>query len=663
MEVFDAGGRGNVEGAKYTRGKVLLSPPSPSPSPLPREEGGFLESSVGSVLIKKLPRDKDALVRFLPSLIRMSLGRGGRHVPIRLHQQNFISDGLLVELSRSEKLWRYLQTTGKIISLFLLLYFFICSLDLLSTSFPLIGGKYTRGLLQDVELLKNPIVGVMLGILATVIVQSSSTSTSIMVHMVASGVLTVHDAIPMVMGANIGTSITNTLVAMFQIQNENQFRMAFAGATVHDIFNWLCVITLLVVEVITGYLENLTGAIVRNIRVETSSGTQIKLLKTLTKPLTSLVVQIDKKVFKAWTSPTPDLAKYVNASTLLKHCNEQKQVSVVQNYTVVKNLTDANNVTSEYTILLNRTIQENVTSWKCGYLFHDTGLADAYVGVIMLIISILLLCSCLICIVKILHSMLQGSISRLIRRKINNDLPYVPWLTGYVAIICGAVLTFLVQSSSVFTSSLTPLVGLGIVSLDRMYPLTLGSNIGTTTTALIASLAVDPKSLHHSLQISLCHFFFNVTGVLLFYVVPFMRIPIPLAKMLGNTTARYRWFAVFYLVVMFLVAPLFVFALSMAGTIAFVVVMGPFLFLITVTIIINVIQRYRADWLPQKLQSWAFLPEFMRSLDPYDRLFTTYCCRCKSMRKDTQKATYENPAYSGSNSLAKEPASNGVALC
>lgn len=65
-------------------------------------------------------------------------------------------------------------------------------------------------------------------------------------------VLDVKTAIPIVMGANIGTSVTNTIVSMGQIANKDDFRRAFAGATVHDMFNWLTVIILLPIEVITG---------------------------------------------------------------------------------------------------------------------------------------------------------------------------------------------------------------------------------------------------------------------------------------------------------------------------------------------------------------------------------------------------------------------------
>ena len=68
--------------------------------------------------------------------------------------------------------------------------------------------------------------------------------------------------------------------------------------------------------------------------------------------------------------------------------------------------------------------------------------------------------------------------------------------------VIGVVFTFLLQSSSVFTSTLTPLVGLGVISIDRMYPLTLGSNIGTTTTAMLAALASDSDARTTTIQIA-----------------------------------------------------------------------------------------------------------------------------------------------------------------
>lgn len=181
-------------------------------------------------------------------------------------------------------------------------------------------------------------------------------------------------------------------------------------------------------------------------------------------------------------------------------------------------------------------------------------------------------------------------------------------------------MTFLVQSSSVFTSALTPLVGVGVISVERVYPLTLGSNIGTTTTSVIAAMAAPPEQLRYTIQIALCHFFFNVTGILLFFPVPFTRFPVPMAKFLGDTTAKYRWFAIAYLVLMFFFLPGIVLGLSLAGPFALFVVLGPAAVIVVCVAIVSFMQRKIPSALPEKLRTWKWLPLWMRSLEPLDNL-------------------------------------------
>ncbi|XP_033101237.1 sodium-dependent phosphate transport protein 2A-like [Anneissia japonica] len=137
----------------------------------------------------------------------------------------------------------------------------------------------------------------MIGILVTVLVQSSSTSTSIVVSMVGAGILKVNIAIPIIMGANIGTSVTNTIVSIGQSGDRNEFRRAFGGATVHDMFNWLTVVILLPIEWAFGYLYNLSEAILPE-KLD-SKDIEIELLKVITKPFTSLVIEVDKKAITA----------------------------------------------------------------------------------------------------------------------------------------------------------------------------------------------------------------------------------------------------------------------------------------------------------------------------------------------------------------------------
>ena len=167
-----------------------------------------------------------------------------------------------------EGILKYLVNVLKVIGVFFCLYCFICSLDILSTSFKLLAGEETGKFLLIIsntdfdfililgkifqhDILQNPVIGLMIGILGTVLVQSSSTFSSIIVAGIGSGMVKISIAVPMIMGANIGTSVTNTLVAMTQVGNPEEFERAFSAATVHDMFNWSAVILLFTVEVFT----------------------------------------------------------------------------------------------------------------------------------------------------------------------------------------------------------------------------------------------------------------------------------------------------------------------------------------------------------------------------------------------------------------------------
>ena len=476
----------------------------------------------------------------------------------------------------------------------------------------------------------------MIGILVTVAVQSSSTSTSIIVALVSAGA-PVKNAIPMIFGSNVGTSVTNTIVSMTQAGDREAFRRAFAAATVHDMFNWLSVIVLTVIELATGFLEKTTQVMVDSMDFDeanngtmqtngSSGGGGPDLLKPLTKPLTNLVVQVDKKVLLGWSFQVRFLKLYFvpNYSTWKK----TYFLSTKNHFTDFLFLQDPAyaNVTS-----ILKKVDPNEGSTYLLALLGQEGLGwdDVVLGIILLAFSLALLCGCLIALMKILNSMLGTQMAILIQKTINAQIPYVPWLTGYFAMLLGCVITILVRSSSVFTSTLTPLCGTGLVTLETAYPMTLGSNIGTTTTSILASFAAEGRYLKPSIQISFVHLLFNISGILLFYPIPIMRWPITLAQILGDVTANYRWFAGLYLIAMFVVAPLFVFILSLAGTTVMYSVVGPFLVLIAVIALINVIQAQRSHWLPHVLRDWTFLPLALRSLKPLDDFFRSLPCCSK----------------------------------
>merc|ERR1711998_635739 len=208
------------------------------------------------------------------------------------------------------------------------------------------------------------------------------------------------------------------------------------------------------------------------------------------------------------------------------------------------------------------------------------------------------------------------------------------WLTGYLAIAVGFGVTICVQSSSITTSALTPLVGVGVIKIERMYPTVLGANIGTCITGVLAALAADGAKLAITLQVAYCHLLFNLSGIFLFYVIwPLRWLPINAAKFLGNTTAEYKWFAVAYLFMCFFIIPAIFFGLSVASTAACVVIGILFFLCGLVVVIINTLQTRKPDVLPAVLKSWDFLPECMRSLAPMDRVLCAplgkMCCsRC-----------------------------------
>ncbi|XP_010893545.2 sodium-dependent phosphate transport protein 2A isoform X1 [Esox lucius] len=524
--------------------------------------------------------------------------------------------------SQRERMKSVFTNVSKIPLLLLLLYLFVCSLDVLSSAFQLAGGKVAGDIFKDNAILSNPVAGLVVGLLVTVLVQSSSTSTSIIVSLVSSGLINVRSAIPIIMGSNIGTSVTNTIVALMQAGEREEFERAFAGATLHDCFNWLSVLVLLPLEASTGLLSRLSQAVVDAFQIR--SGVEApELLKVITEPLTKLIIQLDKSVISGIAMGDERLR---NRSLVRVWCKSQ---------TVMSSVSDSLNCTQPCLQSPTQNTTPLVNMQKCRHLFVNSSLSDLVVGLILLACSLLLLCTCLVLLVKLLNSLLQGQVAKVIQKIINTDFPYpFGWLAGYMAILVGAVMTFVVQSSSVFTSAITPLIGIGVISLERAYPLTLGSNIGTTTTAILAALASPGDKLAAAFQLALCHLFFNILGIVLWYPMPVTRLPVHMARALGKRTAKYRWFSVLYLLLCFLLLPCLVFALSMAGWRVMAGVGVPLATALLLVSAVNVLQVHRPGSLPAMLRSWDFLPIWMHSLRPLDTLITKVTLGCAEQDRD-----------------------------
>ncbi|NOR44495.1 MAG: hypothetical protein GQ534_02830 [Candidatus Delongbacteria bacterium] len=170
----------------------------------------------------------------------------------------------------------------RIIGMLFFLWLFLLSIKLLGGTFKHYFSDDTADLIKNAT--DNPLVSLFIGILATAIIQSSSSTTSIIVAFVGAGTLSLHNAIPMIMGANIGTSITGILVSFGQMRNKMEFNRSFSAAIVHDYFNWFAVLLFLPLEIMTGVLEK-SAIFLTSIFMGTSGMTFKSPLDSVVKPI------------------------------------------------------------------------------------------------------------------------------------------------------------------------------------------------------------------------------------------------------------------------------------------------------------------------------------------------------------------------------------------
>ena len=297
---------------------------------------------------------------------------------------------------------------------------------------------------------------------------------------------------------------------------------------------------------------------------------------------------------------------------------------------------------------------------RCDALFCETDLSDKAAGGINLAIALVVMFICLFFIVKILNSIFRGSIAKVVHKFVNAGCPgkfrALNFLIGYLALLVGCGMTILVQSSSIFTSTLTPLVGLNIIGIERAFPMTLGANIGTTVTGFLAALTSD-DNFENALTISLCHLLFNIFGILIWYPIPFMRkIPLGCAKQLGKVTKKYKWFAFAYIIFVFVILPGIIFALSLAGEIYVGVFCGIIILIILAVVILKLLQKYVSSSLPPVLRDFKFLPTFLRSLEPYHNgaisLFNMCLPEHKKMEKRRKESSDSSATTQSTNALS-----------
>ncbi len=328
--------------------------------------------------------------------------------------------------------------------------------------FELLGEGFSESLLGTIS---DPVSGFFIGILVTTIVQSSSCTTSILVAMCASGTMPVSMAIPAVMGANIGTTVTNMVVSFGHATRKDEFRRAISVASVHDFFNVLAAVILLPIEIFFHPLEKIAGR------------------------MTSSFVGVGGLNF---TSPL----KYV--------------IDPVRNWLI-----------HVFSIFIPKDM----------------------LGIFAIILAFILLFSSLKVIVDSMRRFASEKADTLVNKYLFKAAP--------VAFLLGLGLTAFVQSSSITTSLIIPFAGAGILTVEKAFPYTLGTNAGTTVTAILASLATGSPA---GVMIAFVHLMFNITGICIVY--PMRKIPITLSKKLAKIAAEKKRIAIFYVIITFYIIPI-----------------------------------------------------------------------------------------------------------
>lgn len=350
-----------------------------------------------------------------------------------------------------------------------LIYLLLAGVGAIGDGFKAATGNNARELFAFAT---NPLVGLMIGLVATALIQSSSTVTSIIVGMVAGG-LPIPIAIPLIMGANIGTSLTSTIVSLGHIRSGEEFRRAFSAATVHDAFNITAVAILLPLELLFQPLqrlsESLAGLLVSDASVDMKS---VNFMKTLLSPASDLLA--------------------------------------------------------------------GSVSWLPGAVW--SGVALILIGVAMILFVVT-------AIGKVLRKVMVGRAKDIMHASVGRGP-----LSG---IASGSVITVLVQSSSTTTALIVPLAGSGVFSLKQVYPFTLGTNIGTCVTALLAATAITGPTAEVAMQIALVHLLFNLLGILIIYALPLLRgVPPTIAEGLATLAQRSKLYVVAYIAGLFFALPL-----------------------------------------------------------------------------------------------------------
>ena len=184
-------------------------------------------------------------------------------------------------------------------------------------------------------------------------------------------------------------------------------------------------------------------------------------------------------------------------------------------------------------------------------LFSSQGGLATY----LIAVSAALIFVALLMLVRVMRSVVQSRVETFITGVLGSS--------ATLAILVGAVVTVMVQSSSITTSLLVPLAGAGLLRLEQAFPITIGANIGTTVTALLAALALSGPNATAGVEIAVVHLLFNLSGTILVYPIQAVRrLPLRAATRLAEVAVESRKVALLYVAVLFYGVPALLIFLS-----------------------------------------------------------------------------------------------------
>ena len=358
----------------------------------------------------------------------------------------------------------------RLVTVLLLLFAFLVGVKGLGEGFKLLGGDFLQLIFTATD---NPFIGLVVGILATTIVQSSSVTTSMIVGLVAApeSPLPLSNAVPMIMGANIGTTVTATVVSLAHMGRREEFERAFPVAVCHDVFNYVSVLLLLPLELATGFLQRIAvglGTLLEGAGGFHYDGPMATALSATLGPVEQLA---------AWLFPAA----------------QAQGIALI--------------------------------AFAGGLIFTS-----------------------LFLLVKVLRSLVRTRVELLVTNVLGSS--------AVLSMLVGVAVTVMVQSSSITTTLLVPLAAAGLLRLEQALPITIGANIGTTVTALLAALAVSGPNAIVGLEIALVHLMFNLTGTVMIYPLKVTRsVPLRLARHLTTLALRSRKLTLFWVAALFYGVP------------------------------------------------------------------------------------------------------------